>query len=97
MVKISISSFLVALLLSSACNHGHNIQPFLIFYQFFPSPEVKWSVVIGNNNCIHELPQKFSNDSRLRLLLNWTIPGKSQSSHPTKCKFLQYSQKITEK
>ena len=36
------------------CNHGRNIlRLFLIFYQIFLSPRVKWSMVINNNNIIH--------------------------------------------
>ena len=37
---------------------------FLIFYQIFLLPQVKWSVVIINNNVLHELLHELPRDFR---------------------------------
>ena len=41
---------------------------FLMFYQIFLSPQVKWSRIISNKQSVYELPHKLLNDSRLRIL-----------------------------
>ena len=51
---------------------------FLMFYQIFLSPHVKWSVIISNKHGIYELPHELTNDLRLRILGNWEKSGKSQ-------------------
>ena len=43
---------------------------FLILYQFFFSPQVKRSVIIGNKHGICELSHELPNDLRLRILGN---------------------------
>ena len=37
---------------------------FLMFYQIFLSPEVKWIVIISNKNGIYELPHELPNNLR---------------------------------
>ena len=39
---------------------------FLILYQTFFSPQVKWSVIISNKHDIYDLPQALPNDLRLK-------------------------------
>ena len=43
---------------------------FLIFYQIFLSPQVKWCAIITYKHGIYELPQELPNDFRLRILVN---------------------------
>ena len=43
------------------------ICEFFIFHQFFPSPQVKRSLIISNKSGIYELP----NDLRLNILGNY--------------------------
>ena len=41
---------------------------FLMFFQIFLSPQVKWSAIISNKHGIYEFPHELSNDLRLRIL-----------------------------
>ena len=43
---------------------------FLMFYQFFLSPQVKQSAIISKKDDIYDLPHELSNDLRLRILAN---------------------------
>ena len=43
---------------------------FLMFYQLFPSPQVKRSAIITYKDSIYEMPHEFSNDLRLTILEN---------------------------
>ena len=45
-------------------------RDFLLFYQIFLSPQVKWSAIIINKYGIHELLHELPNDLRLRILGN---------------------------
>ena len=38
-----------------------------MFHQFFPSPQVKRSLIISNKPGIYELPHELPNDLRLRI------------------------------
>ena len=46
------------------------ILDFLMFYEIFPSPEVKRCVIITDKHDVYELPHEFPNDLRLRILGN---------------------------
>ena len=66
---------------------------FLMFYQFFFSPQVKRSVIITNKHGIYELPLELPYDLRLRILGNYEISGKSKNDNlvlslPPKMKLL---------
>ena len=54
------------------CNHVHNIlRLFVGSAQIFLSPQVKWSMIIRNKLAgTYELPQKLSNNLRLRIIGN---------------------------
>ena len=41
-----------------------------MFYQIFPSPQVKRIVIISNKHDVYELPHKLPNNLRLRILEN---------------------------
>ena len=41
---------------------------FLILYQIFSLPQVKWCIVISNSNGMHEFQDESQNDLRLRIL-----------------------------
>ena len=43
---------------------------FLMFYQFFLSPQVNGSAIIIKKDDIYDLPRELSNDLRLRILGN---------------------------
>ena len=62
-----------------ADNHGKIFREFLTLYPIFCSVQVKRSVIISNKDGIYELPHKFPNDLRLRILGNQERPGKSQN------------------
>ena len=49
-----------------------------MFYQIFFSPQVKRSVIISNKHGTYELPHKFPNDLRLRILGNQEVSRRSQ-------------------
>ena len=49
---------------------------YLMFYQFFLSPQVKRCTIITCKHGIYELPQELPNDLRLRVLGNYEILGK---------------------
>ena len=44
---------------------------YLMYYQIFFSPQVKWSTIISNKQCIYELPHESLNDLKLRILENY--------------------------
>ena len=48
--------------------------------QFFLSPQVKRSMIIGNKYGINELPHLLPNGLRLRILGNYEILGKFQNN-----------------
>ena len=52
---------------------------FLMFYQIFLSPQVKWSAIISNKQGVYELPQELLNHLRIRILQNKEKSGKSQN------------------
>ena len=46
---------------------------FLILYQIFFSPQVKWSVIISNKHSIYDLSHELSNELRLFDLKTWKL------------------------
>ena len=52
---------------------------FLMFYQFFLSPQVKRSVIISNKHGVHELPHELPDNLKLRISGNKENLGKSQN------------------
>ena len=52
---------------------------FLMFYQFFLSPQVKRSVIISNKHGVHELPHELPDNLKLRISANKENLGKSQN------------------
>ena len=47
-------------------NHGNNIVGLFDAFQFFPSPQVKRSAIIGNKQGVYELPNEFLNDLKIK-------------------------------
>ena len=43
---------------------------FLMCYQIFLPPQVKWSAIISTKQGVYELPHELPNDLRLRILGN---------------------------
>ena len=62
---------------SEIYSHFHNIWGFLMLYQIFLSPQVKWSIVISYKQGIYELYHELLNDSRLWILGYWEKSEKS--------------------
>ena len=60
-----------------SCNHGRNILRLFDVWPIFFSPHVKGSVIIINTYSINELP----NNSKLKIVGNSDISGKSQKLH----------------
>ena len=54
--KVLASSF------ANSQNNFHDIWDFLMFWQIFFSPQVKWSAVVSNKHAIYELPHELRND-----------------------------------
>ena len=51
---------------------------FLMFYQIFFLPQVKWCAIITYKRDMYELPHELLNDLRLRIVGNWEISEKSK-------------------
>ena len=52
---------------------------FLILYQIFFSPQVKWGVIISKKHGTYELPHDLPNNLKLRILGNQERSGKPQN------------------
>ena len=50
-----------------------------MFYPIFHSPQVKRCAIITYKHDMYELPHELLNDVRLRILVNYKIPGKYQN------------------
>ena len=57
------------------------VWDFLIFYDFVFLSQVKWSVVINNNNGVHEFSHEFPNDGRLKGLMEFGNIRKTLKLH----------------
>ena len=57
------------------------IWDFSKFFQIFLLPQVKWCVVVGNNNGLHQLHQELPKELRISILGNQETSGKISRFH----------------